>query len=38
LRVTDFSVNRSRNQYNGSITVVGFARSADLLTEEVASR
>jgi hypothetical protein len=38
LRVTDFSVNRSRNQYSGSITVVGFARSADLLTEEVASR
>lgn len=27
LRVTDFSVNRSRNQYSGSITVVGFARS-----------
>lgn len=27
LRVTDFSLNRSRNQYSGSITVVGFARS-----------
>lgn len=26
LRVTDFSVSRSRNQYAGSITVVGFAR------------
>lgn len=27
LRVTDFSINRSRNQYSGSITVVGFAKS-----------
>lgn len=27
LRVTDFSLTRSRNQYSGSITVVGFARS-----------
>lgn len=26
LRVTDFSLTRSRNQYSGSITVVGFAR------------
>ncbi len=33
LRVTDFSVNRSRNQYSGSITVVGFARSLGLVTE-----
>ena len=27
LRVRDFSLSRSRNQYNGSITVVGFAQS-----------
>jgi len=27
LRVTDFSLSRSRNQYSGSITVVGCARS-----------
>ena len=27
LRVRDFSLTRSRNQYNGSITVVGFAQS-----------
>lgn len=27
LRVRDFSLSRSRNQYNGSITVVGFARN-----------
>ena len=26
LRVKDFSLTRSRNQYSGSITVVGFAR------------
>ena len=26
LRVTDFNLTRSRNQYSGSITVVGFAR------------
>ena len=26
LRVKDFSLNRSRNQYSGSIKVVGFAR------------
>lgn len=31
LRVTDFSLNRSRNRYSGSITVVGFARSEGLL-------
>ena len=36
LRVTAFNVNRSRNQYSGSITVVGFARSEGLV-EEVAS-
>lgn len=28
LRVTDFSISRSRTQYSGSITVVGFARPA----------
>lgn len=28
LRVTDFSLSRNRAQYTGSITVVGFARSA----------
>ena len=33
LRVTDFSFNRSRNQYSGSITVVGFARSQGLVVE-----
>ena len=27
LRVRDFSLSRSRNQYNGSITVVGFAEN-----------
>jgi len=27
LRVTDFSLSRSRTQYTGSITVVGFART-----------
>ncbi|MGA0290031.1 MAG: hypothetical protein ACO3K8_10540 [Pseudohongiellaceae bacterium] len=27
LRVMDFSLSRSRNQYNGSITVVGFAEN-----------
>jgi len=34
LRVTDFNVNRSRNQYSGSITVVGFTRSEGLLLNE----
>ena len=38
LRVTDFSVNRSRNQYSGSITVVGFARSLELVSEETEAR
>ena len=28
LEVTDFSLDRSRNQFSGAITVVGFARSA----------
>lgn len=28
LRVTDFSISRSRTQYTGAITVVGFARPA----------
>ena len=28
LRVTDFSISRSRTQYSGSVTVVGFARPA----------
>jgi hypothetical protein len=28
LRVRDFSLNRSRNQYSGSITVVGFAQNS----------
>ena len=30
LRVRDFSLSRSRNQYNGSITVVGFAENISL--------
>jgi len=29
LRVKDFSFDRSRNQYSGSITVVGFARGSE---------
>jgi|TARA_Y100000780_G_scaffold209460_1_gene207025 hypothetical protein len=29
LWVREFSLNRSRNQYSGSITVVGFARNLD---------
>jgi hypothetical protein len=33
MRVTDFSINRSRNQYSGSITVVGFARSPSALAQ-----
>lgn len=31
LLVSEFSINRSRNQYSGSITVVGFARSEGLV-------
>ena len=38
LRVTGFTVNRSRNQYSGSITVVGFARSEGLVTEVASNR
>lgn len=38
LRVTDFSVNRSRNQYSGSITVVGFVRSLGLVAELTEAR
>ncbi len=38
LRVTEFDVNRSRNQYSGSITVVGFARSEGLVTEVASNR
>ena len=38
LRVMDFSLNRNRNQYNGSITVVGFARDATLANNAVARR
>ena len=38
LRVTEFSINRSRNQYNGSITVVGFSRSAALSAQFSSSR
>jgi len=38
LRVTAFNVNRSRNQYSGSITVVGFARSEGLVTEVASNR
>jgi len=38
LRVTDFSVNRSRTQYTGSITVVGFARPATAQQSTQASR
>tara|TARA_B110000444_G_scaffold242726_1_gene260352 strand:+ start:2231 stop:2800 length:570 start_codon:yes stop_codon:yes gene_type:complete len=38
LRVTAFNVNRSRNQYSGSITVVGFARSEGLVEEAASNR
>ena len=38
LRVTAFNVNRSRNQYSGSITVVGFARSEGLVVEVASNR
>ncbi|MDP7456265.1 MAG: hypothetical protein QGF62_06810 [Gammaproteobacteria bacterium] len=38
LRVTDISVSRSRNQYSGSITVVGFARSEGLSVEAADTR
>ena len=29
--VTDFAINRTRNLYNGTITVVGFVRSDGLI-------
>ena len=38
LRVTAFNVSRSRNQYSGSITVVGFARSEGLISEVASNR
>lgn len=38
LRVTDFNLTRSRNQYSGSITVVGFARSDIQLAASTNSR
>ena len=38
LRVTAFNVNRSRNQYSGSITVVGFARSEGLVAVLASNR
>ncbi|MEQ8953449.1 MAG: GspMb/PilO family protein, partial [Gammaproteobacteria bacterium] len=38
LWVTDFSLTRSRNQYTGSITVVGFARSDGIAGLTTASR
>jgi len=38
LYVKDLSISRSRNQYTGSITVVGFARSQGLVTAPVAQR
>ncbi len=38
LRVTGFKINRNRNQYSGSITVVGFARSEGLVTEVASNR
>ena len=38
LRVTAFNINRSRNQYSGSITVVGFARSEGLINEVASNR
>lgn len=38
LRVTDFNLTRSRNQYSGSITVVGFARSDIQLSVATSNR
>ena len=38
LRVTSLNVSRSRNQYSGSITVVGFARSKGLVAEARSNR
>lgn len=38
LWLTDFSLDRTRNSYNGSVTVVGFARSEGLPGSVTASR
>ncbi len=38
LWVTDFSLDRARNQFSGSITVVGFAKSEGLLVAQARSR
>lgn len=38
LRVTDFNLSRSRNLYNGSMTVVGFARSGNQVANSNNSR
>jgi hypothetical protein len=38
LWVSDFSIDRTRNQFSGSITVVGFARSEGLTVAEVRIR
>ena len=38
LFIRDFSLNRTRAQYTGSITVVGFALSEGLITEVVDDR
>ena len=38
LRVTDFSLTRSRNQYSGSITVVGFARGNSQIASSTSPR
>ena len=38
LFVTDFTINRARNQFSGTITVVGFARSEGLVTAPVSQR
>ncbi|MDD9890122.1 MAG: GspMb/PilO family protein [Gammaproteobacteria bacterium] len=38
LFVSDFAINRSRNQYSGTITVVGFARSEGLVSAATAQR
>lgn len=38
LWVADFSIDRTRNQFSGSITVVGFARSEGLMVAGVRAR
>ncbi len=38
LWVTDFSIDRARNIYSGSITVVGFAKSEGLIVAQSATR